>query len=114
MPTYQVIISTCPDSATAEQLAARLVDAQLAACVNIIAGVRSIYVWQDERQCDNEVILFIKAPAASYPAIEKLIRDHHPYDLPEIIAVDISGGLPDYLSWLHEQTAGGRAATQAE
>jgi len=111
MQTYQVIISTCPDIATAEQLAKRLVDTQLAACVNIIPGIRSIYVWKGERQCDNEVILLIKAPGSAYPAIEQLIRDHHPYELPEIIAVDINGGLPEYLSWIRDQTADSRSAT---
>ena len=109
MQTHQIIISTCPDIETAEQLASRLVDTHLAACVNIIPGVRSIYVWKGERQSDNEVILLIKAPDSAYPAIENLIRDLHPYELPEIIAVDIKGGLPEYLAWLQEQTAGSRS-----
>jgi len=109
MQTYQVIINTCPDIATAEQLAGRLLDAQVAACVNIIPAIRSIYVWKGERQSDNEVILLIKAPGPAYPAIEKLIRENHPYELPEIIAVDIDRGLPEYLSWIQEQTAGSRS-----
>ena len=108
MQTYQLIVSTCPDTATAEQLACRLLDAKLAACVNIIPGVRSIYVWKGERQCDNEVILLIKAPGPAYQAIENLIHEHHPYELPEVIAVEINGGLPEYLAWLDEQTAGSR------
>ena len=109
MQAYQIIVSTCPDITTAEQLAGHLVDTQLAACVNIIPGVRSIYVWKGERQSDNEVIVLIKAPGSAYPAIETLIRDLHPYELPEIIAIDINGGLPEYLTWLHDQTAGSRS-----
>lgn len=106
MKTYKLIINTCPDSETAERLADRLVESHLAACVNIVPGVRSIYVWNGERHSDNEVILLIKAPESAYAAIEALIRERHPYELPEIIAVDIDRGLPGYLKWIEEQTIG--------
>jgi periplasmic divalent cation tolerance protein len=103
MKKCQLIINTCPDLASAERLANRLVELRLAACVNIVSDVTSIYIWKGERQCDNEVILLIKAPGSAYPAIETLIRENHPYVLPEIIAIDIDKGLPDYLQWIHEQ-----------
>jgi len=105
MKKYQFIINTCPDLGSAERLANRLVELRLAACVNIVSGVKSIYIWKGERQCDNEVILLIKAPGSAYPAIETLIRENHPYELPEIIAIDIDKGFPDYLQWIHEQAA---------
>jgi periplasmic divalent cation tolerance protein len=109
MKKYQLIINTCPDMETAERLAGRLVEANLAACVSILPGVKSIYVWNGERHGDNEVILLIKAPESTYASIEALIRERHPYELPEIIAVAIDKGLPGYLDWIEEQTMGTRS-----
>ncbi len=95
-----LIISSAPDSATSEKIANALVEQGLAACVNILPGVRSIYMWQGKRELGSEQILLIKAPQAMYAAIEKQIEAMHPYELPEIIAVSIEAGLPAYLDWV--------------
>jgi periplasmic divalent cation tolerance protein len=101
MPTdYQIIFCTCPDNATAEKIAHLLIENNLAACVNIVPNIRSIYRWQGQIECAEEVLLLIKAHQASYSALENLIKTHHPYQLPEIIAIAIERGLPDYLNWI--------------
>jgi len=104
MNTHQLILNTCPDSETANTIASLLVDRELAACVNILPGVRSVYRWQGQRHIDNEQLLLIKACSSAYADIEATIREHHPYDLPEIIAITIDKGLPEYLAWIHQQS----------
>lgn len=98
--TAQIVLCTCPDSGTATRIAEALVDQGLAACVNLIPGLRSIYRWQGKREESEEVLLLIKAPVDHYPRIEAAILEWHPYELPEIIAVSIDAGLPAYLAWL--------------
>lgn len=100
-----LILCTCPDSATATRIAETLVDQELAACVNIIPGLRSIYRWQGRLEEAEECLLLIKAPLAHYARVEAAILGLHPYELPEIIAVSIDAGLPAYLAWL--ASAGG-------
>jgi periplasmic divalent cation tolerance protein len=101
MPTnYQIIFCTCPDKDTAEKIAHLLVEHKLAACVNIVPNIRSVYRWQGEIEQADEFLLLIKAEQATYSELEKLIKTHHPYQLPEIIAVAIERGLPDYLNWI--------------
>ncbi len=99
----QVIVTfcTCPDKATAEKIAQLLVEAKLAACVNILPSITSIYSWKGQIESAEEHLLMIKSPQASYNAIETAIRDHHPYELPEIIAVTVGQGLPEYINWIH-------------
>jgi len=98
-----LIISSAPDSATSEKIASALVEQELAACVNILPGVRSIYKWQGKMEAGNEQLLLIKAPQSAYAAIEQQIEAMHPYELPEIIAVSIEAGLPAYLGWVMER-----------
>jgi len=102
---YYVILNTCPDLETAEAIANTLVDEELAACVNIVPGVRSVYLWEGQRTTSQEHLLLIKAMASDYEAIEETILELHPYELPEIIAVSISAGLPEYLDWLGVEDA---------
>ena len=97
---YQIILCTCPDKDTAEKIARLLVTGKLAACVNILPGVTSIYLWQEQIELAQEHLLLIKANMNSYQAIETMIKKHHPYELPEIIAVPIENGLPEYLHWI--------------
>jgi periplasmic divalent cation tolerance protein len=97
----QVTLCTCPDHNTAEAIARLLVTEGLAACVNIAANMMSIYSWQGQVESAEECLLFIKARADNYPAIETMIRKHHPYDLPEIIAIPVQQGLADYLHWIN-------------
>jgi len=100
---FQIVLSTCPDEHTAERLAATLVEKDIAACVNIIPGIQSIYHWKGKVEKDREWLLVIKAATARYADIEHTIVSLHPYELPEIIAVPISAGLPAYLAWMNER-----------
>jgi periplasmic divalent cation tolerance protein len=99
-----LVLTNLPDTAHARALAAALVEARLAACVSILAPCRSVYRWQGRIEDTSEVPLLIKTTAACYPALEAAIRQQHPYELPEIIAVPIERGLPDYLAWLARET----------
>lgn len=102
---FLLVITNCPNAEVARDLALRLVDGRLAACVNVMAPCQSIYQWQGRRCEDREVPLLIKTIAAAYPAVEETIRRHHPYELPEIVALDIAQGLPAYLAWVAAQVA---------
>ena len=99
-----MVLNTCPDSETAERIAADLVAGKLAACVQVLPGLRSYFHWAGKVDCSDEYLLLIKTSSASYPALERRIREIHPYELPEIIGVPVSMGLPDYLSWIDEYT----------
>jgi periplasmic divalent cation tolerance protein len=99
---YQLVLCTCPDLTTAREIATRLVDARLAACVNILPGVESVYRWQDQRESAQEILLLIKTTQDAYPALEKTITELHPYELPEVIAVSLSDGLAPYLDWIDD------------
>ena len=98
--SYQLILNTCPDFTTAEQLATQIVANKLAACVNILPNLTSIYQWQGQVESAQEHLLLIKAPCDQYAAIESYIAEHHPYDVPEIIAFSIEKGSPEYLQWI--------------
>ncbi|MFN4324379.1 MAG: divalent-cation tolerance protein CutA [Azonexus sp.] len=100
----RLVITNCPDEETANRIALAVVEARLAACVNILPRVQSIYRWQGAVESAAEVPLLIKTTAAAYPALEAAIRERHPYDIPEIIALPIAGGLPAYLNWLAAET----------
>ncbi|MDD1626492.1 MAG: divalent-cation tolerance protein CutA [Methylococcaceae bacterium] len=101
MPTqYQITLCTCPDKDTAEKIARLLVNDKLAACVNILPGITSVYRWHEQVESAQEHLLLIKANKSRYQAIETTIKKHHPYELPEIIAVPIEDGLPEYLHWI--------------
>lgn len=97
---HLLVLTTSPDQKSAEQLAEKLVDNGLAACVNILPPMQSIYWWKGKRQSGQECQLFIKTRRHKYSAIEIYIRQNHPYELPEIIAIPIEGGLPGYLQWI--------------
>ncbi|MGR8932783.1 MAG: divalent-cation tolerance protein CutA [Gammaproteobacteria bacterium] len=97
---YRLIVNTCPDDATAERIARLLVERKLAACVNIVPGLTSVYRWQGNIETAGECLLLIKTEAELYSAVEACIRSHHPYELPEIIALSIEQSLPEYLQWI--------------
>lgn len=97
---HELILCTCPDQATSEKIAKQLVEGRLAACVNILPRLTSVYTWQDRLETAEEHLLLIKSTKERYPAIEQAINNLHPYDLPEIIALPIARGLPDYLKWI--------------
>ena len=97
-----VVLVTAPDRETARSLAGRLVEERLAACVNVVSGIESIYRWQGEVTSDPEMLLLAKTTRESYPHLAARILELHPYDQPEIIALSISAGDAGYLSWLRE------------
>lgn len=97
-----LIMTACSDHEVALQIAKSLVAEQLAACVNIMPGVQSIYRWHDAIEETREVLLFIKSTEANYPALEALIHRLHPYQVPEVLAIPIAQAAPAYLAWLGE------------
>ena len=99
-----LVLTNLPDTASAQALADLLVDERLAACVNILAPARSVYRWDGKIAHAEEVPLLIKTTNARYAALEAAIRNNHPYELPEIIAVPIELGLPGYLAWVDAET----------
>ncbi|MGE0791908.1 MAG: divalent-cation tolerance protein CutA [Sandaracinaceae bacterium] len=99
-----LILCTAPDADVAATLARGLVEASLAACVNVIPGIRSFYRWQGEVKDEGEVQLLIKTTAERYDALAAWIDAHHPYEVPELIAFDVTKGSRAYLAWAHEQT----------
>jgi periplasmic divalent cation tolerance protein len=99
----QAIITycTCPDYDTSETIARFLVEGKLAACVTILPKATSVYSWQRQVETAEEHLLIIKSSLESYQAIETAIRNQHPYELPEIIAVPVERALPEYINWIH-------------
>lgn len=99
---HYLVLTTCPHETAARELAGALLDERLAACINIIPGLRSVYRWKGGIEEGSEVLLLIKAARAAYPRLEERIRASHPYELPEIIALDIAAGSAAYLAWIAE------------
>lgn len=98
-PTIALTLVSCP-AAQAQSLARQLVEARLAACVNIVPALQSIYRWQDEIETADEALLLIKHPQAGFEALRSAVLAAHPYELPEIIAVPVSQGHAPYLDWI--------------
>ena len=94
-----LVFSTCPDDACAERIAQALVSRRLAACVSR-SPVRSVYRWNDGIERADEVQLVVKTTRAAWPALERALRELHPYELPEILAVEAAAGLAGYLDWI--------------
>jgi periplasmic divalent cation tolerance protein len=102
-----ILILSTASAENAEVIARSLVDAHLAACVNMSA-VRSFYYWQGEFSDDAEVMMVIKTMESRKAAVLKKIRELHTYELPEMIVVPVTGGFPHYLTWIEEETRQGR------
>jgi len=101
---YQIIMNTCSDKDTATTIANTLIDEELAACVNIVPGLTSIYRWKGQRETGTEVLLLIKTRPELYSQVESRIVSLHSYELPEIISVPIEHGLKAYLDWIDTST----------
>ncbi len=100
-----LVLCTCPTGEPARALATALVDRGLAACVNELPGIVSTYRWKGAVQHDDEALLIAKTTRAAYPELERQLTAMHPYELPEIVAVPITTGLPGYLGWVADVVA---------
>ncbi len=101
---YILVLITAPDQNSAHNIAEMLVNDHLAACVNIIPGLTSIYRWKGHVQHDSELLLLVKACKQTFKALINSVKSLHPYDLPEIIALEINDGLKEYLNWIGAET----------
>ncbi len=99
-----LVLSTAPDAEVGARIARSLVEESLAACVNVVPGVRSIYRWQGKVCDDAEVLLVAKVATAGVEALTRRIPELHPYEVPEVIHMEIRGGNEDYLKWVLEET----------
>ena len=103
-PQHIIVLCTCPDEQTATIIADKLVEEGMAACVNIVPGIMSVFQWQGTIEHDDELLLIIKSRQDCYLELEVMIQELHPYELPEIIAVSIERGLSGYLEWIDQST----------
>jgi periplasmic divalent cation tolerance protein len=99
----KLVITNMPNREAAEQLAQHLIEARVAACINILAPCTSIYHWAGKIESTIEFPMLIKTTAEGYKKVQRVIRDRHPYELPEIICVAVEDGLPEYLKWVEDE-----------
>jgi len=98
---YSMVITTCADRDSAKRLAGVVIQAQLAACVQLFQS-ESIYLWNGEVCDESETVLFLKTKTALFDKLTSTIRENHSYEVPEIIRLPITGGLPEYLNWIDD------------
>ncbi len=96
-----LVLTTCPDETVAGYIAETLVGERLAACVNILSIAKSVYRWQGRTESAPEWLLIIKAPVRAYRKLQRRLLELHPYELPEVVSVPITGGFADYLAWIN-------------
>lgn len=99
-----LVLCTCPEIITAESLAKKMVEKRLAACVNIVPSVTSVYQWENETKVEPEVQLIIKTTSLRFNELKNWLQAEHPYEVPEIIALPIADGHSDYLNWVIKST----------
>lgn len=104
MDEFRVVLTTAPDEEVAKRLARALVEERLAACVNIVTGLTSIYRWDEKTEEAGEVLLVSKVRAADFDRVEARLGALHPYDVPEIVALPVAAVSDAYRSWWLEQT----------
>jgi len=104
MKKCQIVFCTVPDEEAGKKIAEEVVQKKLAACVNIVPGIHSLYRWKGELCRDNEFLLIIKSRKKLFTRLKKRIISLHPYEVPEIIALNISSGFDQYLKWIFEST----------
>jgi len=102
-----LILCACPETFSAQQLAKTVLDEQLAACVQMIPGVESMYRWLGVIERSKETLLLLKTSKTCWPALRDRLAELHPYEVPEILAFDIADGLPAYLDWVKSELRGG-------
>lgn len=103
-PEFLLVFCSCPDHDTALDLARTLVDEKLVACAQVSAAMTSVYQWQEQNCETTEVSLQLKCLAAVYPQLQQRVLQLHPYEVPELLAVNIQQGLPAYLDWIKDNT----------
>ena len=101
-PEFQIILTTFPDQETAHSSVQALLENHLIACANLIPSVVSIYEWKGQVMTDQEILVILKTTRECYQSLAKLLQETHPYEVPEIIAVDISQGSGSYLDWVRQ------------
>jgi periplasmic divalent cation tolerance protein len=99
-PEILIVYSTCPDEESAARIAEDLVTERLAACVNLLPALTSFFLWRDKLEKQSETLLLIKTTSARLGALTERLRELHPYEVPEIIATPVTGGLPEYVQWV--------------
>lgn len=104
MKNYIQVQITFPSSETAKMTAARLVEQRLAACAQILGPIRSVYVWNGKLEQEDEILLVAKTKASLFDELAAAVRTEHPYKCPQIVAVPIVHGTPDYFDWIAENT----------
>lgn len=104
MSDYAIVYVTCPDKDAARNIAHEALQQKLCACANIVPQVESIYTWENKTEISAEVLMIIKTSTGCLNALEKLVIQHHPYDVPEFIVSNITQGHKPYLNWISETT----------
>ncbi len=99
-----IALSTCQEMAPARAMASEMVEAGLAACVNLVPGALSVYRWEGRIQSDEECLMVIKTTEDAFPGLREWLQHRHPYELPELVAVPVTDGLPAYLAWVAGET----------
>ena len=102
--TVVLLFTNAPDEAVAERIAQAVVQAKLAACVNVGAAMRSVYRWEGEVESASEIPMWIKTTASRQDELMRAIAALHPYDVPEMLVLPINQGLPAYLDWVRQET----------
>jgi periplasmic divalent cation tolerance protein len=102
---YLTVFCTFPDLDSARRVIGRLVENKLIACGNILPGVESIYRWKEKVERSSEVLAILKTTRDKFGLLESAFKELHPYEVPELIAIQVSQGLPAYLSWISENVA---------
>ena len=104
MSAVSVVLITAPTAEKAAEMAHAIVSEKLAACVNIVPNVRSIYRWEGEVQDESEVLMVVKTTADRFESLKERVRALHPYSVPEVIRLDIAAGHAPYLDWVRESS----------
>jgi len=107
--SYAIVFVTTANEEDAAAIGRALVEERLAACANLVGPIRSIYRWRDAVEDASKHLLLIKTRASLFPALQARVKQLHPYEVPEIVAVEIKQGSPQYLDWIRESTAQTRA-----
>ena len=105
MEKVYVVFITAPKG-KGDELASKIVEERLAACVNVVSGVKSVYWWRGKVERDEEDLLIVKTVESRLDVLIRRVKELHPYEVPEIIAVPVEKGLPEYLAWVEESTTG--------